>query len=109
MYGLFSSQISIDSQLNPKKMICDICDLQSPQSPLEVLLVGNLGHLTTFYPFLATFLSFRFGISHFLPFGGWQVWKKEIAINRGHLACENIRFSSLFTTGDVSRRGTSAI
>ena len=24
------------------------------------------------------------------------------------LACENIRFSSLFATGDVSRRGTSA-
>ena len=25
-----------------------------------------------------------------------------------HLACENIRFSSLFAAGDVSRRGTSA-
>ena len=37
-----------------------ICDFQYPQSPLEVPPVGNLGHLTTFYPFLTTFPSSRF-------------------------------------------------
>ena len=37
-----------------------ICDFQNPQFPLEVPPVGNLGHLTTFYPFLTTFPSSRF-------------------------------------------------
>ena len=35
---------------------------------LEVLPLGNLGHLMTFP-------SFRFRISRFLPIGGWQVCK----------------------------------
>ena len=30
-------------------------------------------------------------------------------VTPGGLACENIRFSSLFATGDVSRGGTPAI
>ena len=30
-------------------------------------------------------------------------------VTPGRLACENIRFSSLFATGDVLRGGTSAI
>ena len=30
------------------------------------------------------------------------------SLARDHIACENIRFSSLFAAGDVSRGGTSA-
>ena len=48
-------------------------DFQYPQSPLKVLLLGNLGHLMTFYPaFLTTFPSSRFRISYFLPLRGLQ-------------------------------------
>ena len=40
------------------------------------------------------------------PFGcGSRFWSYTV---RDHLACENIRFSSLFAAGDVSRGGTSA-
>ena len=55
-----------------------ICDFQYPWNPLEVLSLGNLGHLTTFYPFLTTFSSSGFRISHFLPYGGWQVKSPKI-------------------------------
>ena len=55
-----------------------ICDFQYPWNPLEVLPLGNLGHLTTFYPFLTTFSSSGFRISNFLPFGGWQVKSPKI-------------------------------
>ena len=33
----------------------------------------NSVHHITFYRFLTTFSTSRFRISHFLPFGGWQV------------------------------------
>ena len=32
----------------------------------------------------------------------------KLNCSKDHLACENIRFSSLFVAGDVSRGGTSA-
>ena len=34
--------------------------------------------------------------------------ERSLLTARGLIACENIRFSSLFTAGDVSRGGTSA-
>ena len=48
-------------------------DLQLFFFPSAFLPIGNLGHITTFYPFLNTFPSSRFRVSHFLSFGGWQV------------------------------------
>ena len=42
-----------------------ICDFQSHKSPLEVLPLGNLGHLTTFYPVLTSFFCSKFRISNF--------------------------------------------
>ena len=41
-------------------------------------------------------------------YSNWWVSEKRNAVTWGELACENIRFSSLFAAGDVSRGGTSA-
>ena len=46
---------------------------------------------------------------HLYPYGFQFNWSRnEIIILLVQLACENIRFSSLFAAGDVSRGGTSA-
>ena len=42
--------------------------INGPIVSLFQLPLGNMEHLTTFYPFLTTFASSRFKISHFFAF-----------------------------------------
>ena len=42
------------------------------------------------------------------PSGSLNNWEENTAFVMTSVACENIRFSSLFANGDISRRGTSA-
>ena len=45
---------------------------------VDFLPPGSLVHLTTFFPFLTTFHSSRFRVSHFFSlFEGWQVWSNK--------------------------------
>ena len=54
---------------------------------VDFLPPGNLVHLTTFFPFLTTFHSSRFGVSHFffhfLRVGKSEVIRKPIALSTG--------------------------